>query len=129
MDDPTKLLDGGRVGGASAHRAGGRTGRLAWWVIGVMLALCLAAVLSRKVIRAYWWADRLTAAVSPNERLGYFYRLTGLGDTAVPAVLPLLADEDAGLRSFGVGVLHHAPGDRAFGLLVRTAQDPDLDVA
>ena len=129
MGDPTKLLDTGRAGGPSAHGAGGRTERLAWWVIGVVLALCLSAVLSRNVIRAYWWADRLAAAVSPNERLGYFYHLTGLGDTAVPAVLPLLADEDAGLRSFGVGVLHHAPGDRAFGLLVRAAQDADLDVA
>lgn len=93
-----------------------------------MILLWLTAILSRNVIRAHWWAHQLAAAESPNARLGYFYRLASLGDTAVPAVSTLLASDDAGLRSFAVAVLHHAPGDRTFQRLMQASRDVDLDV-
>jgi HEAT repeat protein len=96
-------------------------------VIG-MLVLWLAAILSRNVIRAHWWAHRLAVVESPDERLAYFRRLTNLGETAVPAVSRLLSSDDAGLRSLVVGVLHHAPGDRASNLLLQAARDTDPDV-
>ncbi len=59
----------------------------------------------------------------------HFHRLVNLGPSAVPAVSKLLASEDPGLRSFAVGVLHHARCDRATALLLQACRDEDIDVA
>lgn len=125
MSDPktTRKIAGPRV---SARRRGDVLARRI--VIG-MLVLWLVAILSRNVIRAHWWAHRLAVVESPDERLAYFRRLTSLGETAVPAVSRLLSSDDAGLRSLAVGVLHHAPGDRASNLLLQAGRDTDPDVA
>lgn len=94
-----------------------------------MLLLWLAAILSRNTIRAHWWAYRIASTASPVERLGCFQRLASLGDKALPAVNGLLTSDDAELRSFAVGVLHHAPSGRAFDLLLTACRDVDPDVA
>ncbi|UCC30728.1 MAG: HEAT repeat domain-containing protein [Phycisphaerales bacterium] len=94
-----------------------------------MVILWLAVLLSRNVIRAQWWTYRLAAAKTPTARMIYFYRLAALGDAAVPAVSRLLRSDDPGLRSFAVGVAHHASGEEASALLVRACDDADVDVA
>lgn len=91
--------------------------------------LWLAAILSRNTIRTHWWAYRLASTASPVERLACFQRLASLGDRALPAVAGLLASDDAELRSFAVGVLHHARSDRAFELLLAACRDVNPDVA
>jgi len=100
-----------------------------WGVILGMVLIWSVAMLSRNTIRAYWWTHRLAVSETPNERLMYFRRLADLGNTAVPAVSGLLSDSDPGLRSFAVGVLHHADSDRAVALLRQACQDLDEDVA
>lgn len=125
MEHPTESQARNGSPGSST----GTRGTLGRWVVVGMLVVWVAAILSRNVIRAHWWARGLAVSTSPNDRLGYFYRLASLGDTAVPAVSSLLESDDPSLRSFAVGVLHHAPGDRAFTRLVQAAQDADLDVA
>jgi len=100
-----------------------------WGIILGMVVVWSVAMLSRNTIRAYWWSHRLAVSETPNERLLYFRRLADLGDTAVPAVAKLLSKSDPGLRSFAVGVLHHAHSDRARELLQQACQDADEDVA
>ena len=99
------------------------------WTVAGMIVLWLAVLLSRNVIRAHWWTYRLAAAKTPTARMTYFYRLAALGDVAVPAVSRLLRSSDPGVRSFAVGVAHHASGQEASALLVRACDDPDVDVA
>jgi len=106
-----------------------RGGRRTCWIVAGMVLLWVVVILSRSTIRAHWWVHRLQTTDSADARLVYFYRLASLGDRAVPAVSRLLNAKDAGLRSFAVGVLHHAPGDDAFTLLVRVCRDTDPDVA
>ncbi len=94
-----------------------------------MLVLWLTVILSRNVIRSHWWTYKLETAAVPQQRFAYFHRLCSLGDRAVPAVSKLLASPDSGLRSFAVGVLHHASGNTAFELLAAACRDQDDDVA
>ncbi|GAF96143.1 unnamed protein product, partial [marine sediment metagenome] len=106
-----------------------RGGSLSRWIVAGMILLWLTAILSRNTIRAYWWVYRLSTEESPNARLRYFHQLASLGDRAVPAISDLLSSDDVGLRSFGVGVLHHAPGERGFELLLDACRDGDLDIS
>lgn len=113
----------------SATTPGKRRSPLTSWTIAGMIVLWLAVLLSRNVIRAHWWTYRLAAAKTPTARMTYFYRLAALGDAAVPAVSRLLGSDDPGLRSFAVGVAHHASSEQAGALLARACNDADVDVA
>lgn len=98
------------------------------WIIIMMILAWAAALLSRNVIRAYWWADRLRAADSENARWMYVRRLQSLGDRAVPPMAGLLQDDSVELRSMAVTVLHYARSQRALELLLRACGDPAEDV-
>ncbi len=125
MDEPRGInSEAASPPGASC----GETARVRW-VVATMLVLWLTVILSRNVIRSHWWTYRLETAAVPQERFAYFHRLCSLGDRAVPAVSRLLASPDNGLRSFAVGVLHHAEGNTAFELLAAACRDQDDDVA
>ena len=67
----------------SATAADRRPGTLSRWIIAGMILLWVAALLSRNVIRAHWWAYRLAVTDSAEARLDYFHRLAGLGDIAI----------------------------------------------
>ena len=106
-----------------------RQTRSLWmWLIPALILLCGAALLSRNVIRAHWWAHRLASADSAPQRLVYLQRLISLGDHAAPAVAGWLADDDVALRSMAVAVLHHARSERALRFILKACEDPDVDV-
>jgi len=106
----------------------GRPLRLLIAVVLAMVVIWLGVVLSRHAIRAHYWAYRLRSAASGGERLVYFQLLADLHDGAVSAVLPLLDEDDPGLRSLAVGVLHHARNNSALEGLIRATRDDDRDV-
>ncbi len=105
-----------------------RPSRLLIAVVLAMIVIWLGVVLSRHTIRAHYWAYRLRSAASGDERLVYFQLLADLHDRAVPAVLPLLDEDDLGVRSLAVGVLHHAHNNLALDGLVRATRDDEREV-
>lgn len=97
----------------------------------VIIAMVLAwggVILSRNVIRSYWWAFRVTQVESADDRLVYFHRLASLGNRGVPAVDRLLEHLDPGIRSLGVGVLHQTSSAAGLSRLIAACDDADVDV-
>ena len=94
----------------------------------LLVLLWLVVLWQRDTLRAHWWAYRLEHAPTPMRQLQYFQYLVGVAPQAVGAVQPWLARPETGLRSFAVGVLHHARTPGARDLLIRAADDQNHDV-
>ncbi|MCH8252165.1 MAG: HEAT repeat domain-containing protein [Planctomycetes bacterium] len=97
-------------------------------VIVAMVLVWGGVILSRNVIRSYWWAYRVTNVESAEDRLAYFHRLASLGNRGVPAVDRLLEHLDPGIRSLGVGVLHQTSSAAGLSRLIAACNDADVDV-
>ncbi|UCF34890.1 MAG: HEAT repeat domain-containing protein [Phycisphaerales bacterium] len=126
MKQPTQESDSARAGEEARRRKAAN--RRAGIIIAVMVLLWLLVVLFRNDIRAHWWAYRMARTADYEQRMSCFLRLASLKDRAVPAVLPLLDEPDAGVRSFAVAVLHHATSEKALQGLVTASSDSDPNV-
>jgi HEAT repeat protein len=93
-----------------------------------MVAVCLGVILGRNQIRAWWWTQRLTASETLDEQAAYLARLVSLGEASVSAAQHLLGQGDPLLRSYGLVILQHAPGQRARGLLIAAAAHSEPSV-
>jgi HEAT repeat protein len=126
MKQPTQEPDSAQAAAQARRRKAAN--RRAVIIIAVMVLLWLLVILFRNDIRAHWWAYRMSRTSSQEQRMSCFLRLASLKDRAVPAVLPLLNEPDAGVRSFAVAVLHHGTSEKALHGLVTASEDADSDV-
>jgi hypothetical protein len=126
MKQPTQESDSAQ-GGEEARRRKAAN-RRAGIIIAVMVLLWLLVILFRNDIRAHWWAYRMARTANYDQRMSCFLRLASLKDRAVPAVLPLLNEPDAGARSFAVAVLHHGTSKKALQGLITASSDSDPNV-
>jgi hypothetical protein len=126
MKQPTQESDSAQASEEARRRKAAN--RRAGTIIAIMVVLWLVVIFFRNDIRAHWWAYRMARTADHEQRMSCFLRLASLKDRAVPAVLPLLNEPDAGVRSFVVAVLHHGTSERALQGLVTASSDPDLNV-
>ncbi len=97
-------------------------------VILSMIAAFLLIVLCRQEIRVRWWGYKLANSTEASERLFYLQLLAESGAKAIPVAKNLLAENDAGLRSFGLALSASSPGEPAVKLLIKTCDDTDWEI-
>ena len=107
---------------------GPRNRQWARWVIAVMIALWVAAMLSRNVIRAHWWTHRLATVEQPAERWYYSQCLASLGERAIGPVGTLLDHQDPAVRLLATNVLCQSESDASCDALIVGAGGQDIEV-
>ncbi len=98
------------------------------WAIAVMIAIWVAAMLSRNVIRAHWWTHRLATAERPAEQWFYSQCLASLGERAIGPVATLLDHDDSAVRLLATSVLCKSQSDSSCDALILAAGGGDIEV-
>ncbi len=96
--------------------------------IALMIFVFFVVVDYRNHIRAYLWAYSMRTTNDPAERMNYFARLSTLDECRIPAISPLLSQEDPTLRALAVTLLHGEESSEAIALLVKASEDDEQDI-
>lgn len=99
-------------------------GRRAYAVAAGVLVLCIAAFALRDELRGRYWAGRVVAAESVEERAAALDRVVRLGDSARWGINYLLRQPGAELRQFGYLALHGCGGEWARQRFLAGLADP-----
>ncbi len=105
-----------------------RSNRTTVIAIAIMLVLWLLVVINRDWIRVRWWGHQLQTAKTAADRTYYLQLLASRKRHSLPVARELLADDDAGVRSYAVALLNVMDGDDARGMLNAACADPDETV-
>lgn len=93
-----------------------------------LASVLLVTVVERNVIRAWWWAYRLSSATELPNQAYYVGSLAAVGEDAAGPTRWLAGRDEAALRSMAVTIFARLPESSSVPALARVVEaDPDLD--